>query len=260
MNPFQAQFDVINYFPCEKGFFTPPRVFHYPYLLYVHSGKGDYKIGQKRYSCVQGDLFFCRKGEENTIFADKDDPFILSGLEFTVNDDAFLNENLSVKVNISEEKFARSCLEKMIEEYLYDRIYGKVICTNLLNAFLYEIIRLQTQSFSVVKKTAEQQAVLEYIASNINEKLSCKLLSEVFHYHKNTINRMIRKSTGCSFKEYVISLKIKEAKKYLLFTDKSVEEISNALGYSSSAFFCLQFKERTGKTPAVFRKQSDFSL
>ncbi len=71
---------------------------------------------------------------------------------------------------------------------------------------------------------------------------------------------MIRRSTGCSFKEYVISLKIKEAKKYLLFTDKSVEEISDALGYSSSAFFCLQFKERTGQTPAVFRKQSDFSL
>lgn len=64
MNPFQAQFDVINYFPCEKGFFTPPRVFHYPYLLYVHSGKGDYKIGQKRYSCVQGDLFFAGKGKK----------------------------------------------------------------------------------------------------------------------------------------------------------------------------------------------------
>ena len=71
---------------------------------------------------------------------------------------------------------------------------------------------------------------------------------------------MIRRATGFSFKEYIISLKIKEAKKYLLFTDKSVEEISNALGYSSAAFFCLQFKERTGKTPAGFRKKSDFRL
>lgn len=252
---FQASFDVINYFPCEKGFFTQPRVFNYPYILYVHSGIGEFKIGTKCYSCQKGDLLFCRKGEENTIYADKQNPFILSGLEFTVNDDDFLNQNLPTKINIADTKFAVLCIKKMIEEYLYDRIYGKEICTNILNAFLYEVFRLQSQNRSVMRKT-NAQVILEYITRNINQKLSSQFLCEVFHYHKNTINRMIKKSTGLSFKDYVISLKIKEAKKYLLFTDKSIEEISNALGYSSAAFFCLQFKERTGKTPAYFRRNT----
>lgn len=254
MDIFRAQFHVINYFPCEKGFFTQPRVFDYPYLLYVHGGKGEYKIGSRRHSCEGGDLLFCPAWEENTIFADGEEPYILSGLEFTVSDGAFLNEHMPEKVNIRGNEFAEACIGKMIEEYLYERIYGGQMCSDILNAFLLEIFRMRTQNVAIKKRT-DVQGILDYISKNIGKKLTCAELSDAFHYHKNTVNRLVKESTGQAVKEYILSMRIKEAKRYLLFTDKSVEEIASLLQYSSTAFFCLQFKEKTGQTPAKFRKR-----
>lgn len=254
MSAFRAEFSVVNYFPCEKGFYTQPRVFDYPYLLYVHSGKGEYRIGNRRYACERGDLFFCPPGEENTIFAGREDPFILSGLEFTVSDGALLSLRMPEKVNIYGDAFLKACIGKMIEEYLYERICGREICSDLLNAFLLEIFRMKAQNVAVARK-ADAQPVLDYIAKNIHQKLSGAGLSKKFHYHRNTVSRLVKNATGLSVKDYILTLRIKEAKKYLLFTDKSVEEIAEMLQYSSAAFFCRQFKEKTGSTPAKFRKR-----
>ena len=131
MESFTAQFRVLNYFPCEKGFSTPPRVFDYPYLLYVHGGRGAYKVNGRRYECERGDLFYCPPFEENVIFADEYEPFILSGLEFTVSDVHFLNENMPGRANLNDDPFAASCILKMIDEYLYDKTGAGEICSHL---------------------------------------------------------------------------------------------------------------------------------
>ncbi len=247
-----AEFSVINYFPCEKGFFTPPRVFDYPYLLYVHGGKGEYKIGNRRHRCEKGDLLFCRPGEENTIFADKEDPFVLSGLEFTVEDEKKLEQMLPEKLNLRGQDFAEACIGKMIEEALYDRICGREICTHLLNALLLELFR--TAQGDPGREKPDAREILNYIAAHLGRKIPVRELSETFHYHRNTVNRLVKEATGLSVGAYIQSLRLREAKKLLRFTRKSVEEIAFLTGYSSAAFFCLQFKEKTGLTPARFRR------
>lgn len=251
---FSAEFQVINYYPCDKGFSTSIRVFDYPYLLYVHSGKGEYKIGNRRYECRRGDMLFCKSGVENTIIADETIPFVLSGLEFTVSDEKYLNEHLLERINIADKKELEAYINKMIEEYLYDKIYGKEICTNILHILLFELFRIKTANPRAVQR-ADAKQILRYIAEHYNEKLTNDTLGQEFHYHRNTVNRLIKASTGSSVKEYVIGLRIKEAKKYLLFSDKSVEQIAFLLGYSSVSFFCQQFKCKTGVSPAGFRNR-----
>lgn len=254
MESFTAQFRVINYFPCEKGFSTPPRVFDYPYLLYVHGGRGAYKVNGRRYECERGDLFYCPPFEENVIFADEYEPFILSGLEFTVSDVHFLNENMPRRANLNDDPFAASCILKMIDEYLYDKTGAGEICSHLLSALLLELFRAQTRSAAPPKRPARE--IMRYLSQNAAKKVTYTELSENFHYHKNTINRLVKEAAGVTPKEYAIRQKIKEAQKFLCFTDMSAEEISQALGYSSPCFFSQQFKQKTGFTPAQFRNRN----
>jgi two-component system response regulator YesN len=51
----------------------------------------------------------------------------------------------------------------------------------------------------------------------------------------------------------VQEVRIDKAKKQLLATDKTVNEISEEVGYENSSFFSRLFKKSTGLTPAKWR-------
>lgn len=59
---------------------------------------------------------------------------------------------------------------------------------------------------------------------------------------------------GCGIKSYLNHLKLYQAKRLLGDARLTIDQISNKLGFSSSAYFCRMFRARTGQTPSEFRK------
>ena len=53
--------------------------------------------------------------------------------------------------------------------------------------------------------------------------------------------------------EYAAKRRIQEAKALLMGTDKSIEEISEEVGFGSESYFCKLFKRYEGMTPTDFR-------
>ena len=78
------------------------------------------------------------------------------------------------------------------------------------------------------------------------------LASEVglspFHF-----SRVFKQSTGYSPSEYFIQLKITEARRLLMETEKSIVEIAPDLGYSSPSHFSQVFKKAVGVRPREYR-------
>ena len=60
--------------------------------------------------------------------------------------------------------------------------------------------------------------------------------------------------TGKTLHEYVQLKRIEIAKNWLTKTDKSILQIANELGYSSSRYFSLLFKRISGCTPDEYRQ------
>ncbi len=86
-----------------------------------------------------------------------------------------------------------------------------------------------------------QTASLKDIAKKVN--LSSCYLSKFF-----------KEITGENFSDYVLRIKMNEAKKLLMDIDYCVYEVSEMLGYSNAKNFSRAFKCFTGKTPSEFRK------
>lgn len=63
-----------------------------------------------------------------------------------------------------------------------------------------------------------------------------------------------RKYTGQTVSEYLRSVKMKHACEILKNSDMPIVELSNLLGYGSLSHFNRIFKERTGLTPAAYRR------
>ena len=94
-----------------------------------------------------------------------------------------------------------------------------------------------------------------YIVANVNNPLQVKEIAEVIGLHPDTLARRFKKETGTPITEYIRQTKIEEAKMLLLYTNKSLTEISNLLAYSTQSQFILSFKRVVGCTPNEFRRE-----
>lgn len=64
-----------------------------------------------------------------------------------------------------------------------------------------------------------------------------------------------QKSSGSTPNQLKSRLLLEKAKDILIATDKSIEDISGSLGYSSASYFRKKFKEHFGITPRSMRKK-----
>lgn len=97
---------------------------------------------------------------------------------------------------------------------------------------------------------------IELVRENYyNSSLKNEDIAEKLGYHPYHLNRVFKKETGKSLKEYVIYYRLQIAKNLLLTTNADVLEVSVESGFCSPSYFTKIFKEETGVTPKEYRKQ-----
>lgn len=125
-------------------------------------------------------------------------------------------------------------------------------------SMLEELIR---EGFTFLQRTNEMASmgigkeVVAYIHRNFRDPMSLTQVAERFYVNANYLGRVFQKATGVSFKQYVNGLRITEAKKLLLQTEKRIYEIAEEVGYTESKYFISKFTQMVGKSPTAFRSQ-----
>lgn len=108
----------------------------------------------------------------------------------------------------------------------------------------------QEDSASFRQKTAQ------YIEKNITAQIDLETLAANVNLSKYYFCRQFKQEFGCTAFAYIREKKIRTAKQFLIFTDDSLSQIAEKLGYTDQAHFSKQFKEHTGISPLKFRKNS----
>ncbi|WP_096788051.1 GlxA family transcriptional regulator [Rhodobacter sp. CZR27] len=80
-------------------------------------------------------------------------------------------------------------------------------------------------------------------------------MTEVSGLAPRTFKRRFETVTGYAPLEYVLSLRIEEAKQMLETTDIAIDAIAGEVGYAEPAAFRRIFKRTTGITPLVYRQR-----
>lgn len=93
----------------------------------------------------------------------------------------------------------------------------------------------------------------KYMEENI-KNASLEELAEILGYSTVYTGNMVKKLTGKSFSETVLSKRCEIAAEKLLKSDLPIDEIINDVGYENKSFFRKLFKEKYGKTPLEYRK------
>ena len=95
---------------------------------------------------------------------------------------------------------------------------------------------------------------IDYINENYHEKQTLEKLAKTFFVAKTTLMYQFKKYTNCSMIDYLLNVRLTKAKEMLLNSKKSVSDIAEACGFSSSNYFGLIFKKKENLSPANYRK------
>lgn len=104
--------------------------------------------------------------------------------------------------------------------------------------------------------TEKMKEILGYINQNYSRDIGLDEIAEYFGMKTKTLSAFFKRKTGAGFLEYLTRLRMEEAKRLLLETDKPVKEILIEVGYISNSTFTMMFKKHVGKSPLQFRNDS----
>jgi AraC-like DNA-binding protein len=94
---------------------------------------------------------------------------------------------------------------------------------------------------------------LMYIEKNSNKNISSCDLANKFCISSLTLSHGIKLLTGTSLQNYQEQIRFQKADELLLYTNKSIKEISITVGFKSTSHFCKKYKFHRGITPGQSR-------
>ncbi len=101
--------------------------------------------------------------------------------------------------------------------------------------------------------------VEQYIRLHYHEDITLNSLADLVYLNPNYLSNVFAQVTGCTLNRYIKQIRMEKAQELLLNTNMKVSDISQAVGYPNTSYFCKSFQKMFGATPERFR-QRDTSL
>jgi two-component system response regulator YesN len=92
------------------------------------------------------------------------------------------------------------------------------------------------------------------IKKNFRDSITLKSLADKYFVNSIYLGQLFKKKYGLSFKTYLNNIRIEEAAKLLVSTNRKVGEIAVEVGYVDVDYFTKKFIALKGCTPVKFRR------
>lgn len=162
---------------------------------------------------------------------------------------------------LSGGKFAEILQSAINEFYAFDRLSG-----DLLNCLIGQLLVLASRGKT--DRAAQKArlngteevltAAVNYIDAHFKEIVTLKELSAVTAFSYSTIFRLFSSYYQCTPMDHLAYKKIDYACTLLQSGEWTLDEISEKIGYSSPYNFSRFFKQKTGVSPARWKKSPVF--
>jgi AraC-like DNA-binding protein len=93
-----------------------------------------------------------------------------------------------------------------------------------------------------------------YIQNNFYTKISLKEVADLIFLTESNFCKFFKKATGKTYSDYLNELRINEACRLLVQTEKSINQISFECGFESLSYFNRVFLSKKEMTPSKYRK------
>ena len=137
-----------------------------------------------------------------------------------------------------------------------DHPYRDVILKGQMLSFFGELLCRMELTAPREGDSQSLKAVVRYCSQNFTKELSLEILERELHISKYYISHLFSHKLNMRFNDYINSLRISDACRYLRHDARSITEISELVGFSTLRTFNRAFIKQIGVTPSQYRKSN----
>ena len=130
---------------------------------------------------------------------------------------------------------------------------SKLYITNKLIEIIVSFIRTR-HTLPTQDTSTHASEIFQYLYTHLNQKITLSMLSQQFYMSESAISSYIKRTTGLSFFDLLNEMRVGKTMNYLLYTDFTLEELAEILGFVDSAHISKVFLARIGMKANDFRK------
>jgi AraC-like DNA-binding protein len=262
--------DRFEEMPETNGLIFPHKHLFYE-LLFVRSGKSHQTIDYDEYLIQPNTLFFISPGQLH-LFEEWDE---IEGFIVMFTEDFFLKhfsdkdylfelsylDNLysypALHLTSQEVALLQTTFQMLYNEYNTFHAAPKALSA-LLFVLLYQIQRtVQSRGNATFSKRSlilfkKFRTLLD---EHFSQHYSVGDYAEALHVTQHHLNHVVKQVTNKTASEIIRARTVLEAKRFLTFTDSSMWEIAERLGFEDASYFTRVFKKETRQTPLQFRQE-----
>jgi len=209
-----------------------------------------------------GNLFFRHPGRRYKII--RKNPKKGKAIEFQLRIPKDIYEHLVALGMISEDDFIINigldqllldkCVRFINKIGSYAPVEFPLFNLELMN-FIYDLKRRKNKPDTEKYNLEKIKQSCQYLSENYEQKISVPDCAKKFGMGYQNYRKTFTKIIGISPQEYRIRKRVEAANELIEYSDLSLKEIAEKLGYPSFANFALQFKKFTGNSPGSIRKK-----
>lgn len=235
-------------------------------IIFVLSGSIKLIISSKEFELNERDLIFVNSGETHRIVSDnnKKNMILVTRIDLKNYDTTYKNiKNYYFKNNNEIDKKQKNNLIKLlISLYLETRTGKSIKSDEIVN----NIIKTLIDEFDFINQDTKYgkndtmminrlHRIIGYIKENYMVNISLKEISDREDLSLYYLSHLIKDKFGMNFREYLNFLRLDNAVKLLLSTDKRLIDISFECGFSDQRYFYKQFNKIYNIGPSDFREE-----
>ena len=128
----------------------------------------------------------------------------------------------------------------------------------------FEMLRYGEMLFEQVNtllRQIEQSAdavelAMQYIKKHYAENIDREEIARAACVAPNYLSKLFHEKAGISLREYINHMRMEEAKRLLLTTQKSIGEVAGEVGFDNISYFSTVFRKLVGVSPAEWKNSS----
>ncbi len=232
--------------------------FHY---IYVVSGSGTITLDNNTFPLTPGKIYLASPNTSHGFCASDDAPLIVFELKFSLSGGTLHDSLCKLPLlYVPTNNDIYNILEEMHDETDGQFPYYSDIVNAKLHLFLLKLLRESTASgdgypTSDRKYGAEKAftPAINYITDHLHEEITLEQLADVMRFEKTYFSKKFKRATGKAPMDFIRDARLAKAKNLLLFSDMSITQIADVVGYQTIHYFTATFKKHFGVPPHRFR-------
>jgi two-component system response regulator YesN len=124
-------------------------------------------------------------------------------------------------------------------------------------AHVLEAIVLQiSDNLTETVTSSLSNIIVTYLNNHYQERITLKDISQMTYFSAAYCESEFKRQMGTSIIQYLLDIRIEEAKRLLSESSMSWSRIANAVGFEDANCFSRIFKKKTGYSPIGYRRFS----